>query len=377
MEPLAHTLVGAALARTRLGRLTPLSGVTLVVAANLPDVDVITYAWGSDFALAHRRGWTHGLLAMAVLPLLLTAVVALADRWRRRRRPERPPVRPGPLLALAYLGVLTHPFLDWLNTYGVRLLMPFEDRWFFGDTLFIVDPWLWLLLGGACFLASPRRGRSLWPWGCLGLLTTLALLLGAPSPASGGAGLLPAKLLWLGVLGLLALVRARGLLPRGWWTRERLAAAGLAAAGLYVALMVASAFAARARVLAALESRMPEPVEELMVGPEPVTPFSRQVVAAGPEGYRLGRFRWFGEPQLTLGGPRIPTPVPSPVVRAALDAPTIQGLLAWVRFPFFDVEEAPEGGYKVYVLDARYTSRRTEGFGGAAVLLTPSLEPED
>ena len=59
-------------------------------------------------------------------------------------------------LLLSYLGVLTHVALDWLNTYGVRLLMPFDRRWFYGDTLFIIDPWLWLALGGGVWLA--RRG---------------------------------------------------------------------------------------------------------------------------------------------------------------------------------------------------------------------------
>ncbi len=30
--------------------------------------------------------------------------------------------------------------MDWLNSYGVRLLMPFSNRWFYGDALYIVDP---------------------------------------------------------------------------------------------------------------------------------------------------------------------------------------------------------------------------------------------
>ncbi len=37
-----------------------------------------------------------------------------------------------------------------LHPHGVsqsRLLMPFNDTWFYGDTLFIIDPWVWLLAG--------------------------------------------------------------------------------------------------------------------------------------------------------------------------------------------------------------------------------------
>ena len=62
------------------------------------------------------------------------------------------------LLLLSYLGVLSHVALDWLNTYGVRLLMPFDGRWFYGDTLFIIDPWLWLTLGVGVWLARRRGG---------------------------------------------------------------------------------------------------------------------------------------------------------------------------------------------------------------------------
>ena len=32
------------------------------------------------------------------------------------------------------------------TSYGTRLLEPFSHRWFYGDTLFIMDPWIWLVL---------------------------------------------------------------------------------------------------------------------------------------------------------------------------------------------------------------------------------------
>jgi len=40
-------------------------------------------------------------------------------------------------------GGAHHPTLDWLNTYGMRWLMPFSGRWFYGDAVFIVDPGCW------------------------------------------------------------------------------------------------------------------------------------------------------------------------------------------------------------------------------------------
>src|SRR5581483_6531552 len=164
MDNLCHTLAGAALAQAGLKHRTPLGTATLLVAANLPALDALAYLRDPVFALAVRRGWTHGLLAMVVLPPLLAGAMLGWDRLVRRRR-ARAPARPGPLLLLAALGIWSHPLLDLLNTYGVRLLAPFSDRWFYGDALFIVDPWLWLLLGGAAGLAAWRergedRGRA-------------------------------------------------------------------------------------------------------------------------------------------------------------------------------------------------------------------------
>ncbi len=150
MDPIAHTLTGAALAAAGLRRATPLATAALVIGANAPDIDVLTGFAGRYAALAMRRGWTHGVLAIAVLPFVVTALLLLWDRLRRR--PDRAPARAGPLLGLAALAVISHPILDWLNNYGMRWLMPFDGRWSYGDALFIVDPWVWLALGGVVFL---------------------------------------------------------------------------------------------------------------------------------------------------------------------------------------------------------------------------------
>ena len=90
---------------------------------------------------------------MAVLPLLLAWMMRQIDRIRCRRARAATPVALGRLLGLSYVAVLTHLALDWMNTYGIRLLMPFDGRWFYGDALFIVDPWVWLLLGLSVGLA--------------------------------------------------------------------------------------------------------------------------------------------------------------------------------------------------------------------------------
>ena len=64
------------------------------------------------------------------------------------------------LLGLAYLGALTHPLLDLLTTYSVQLFSPFSALWYHADGLFIIDIWLWLLLGGTLFFSKRREKKG-------------------------------------------------------------------------------------------------------------------------------------------------------------------------------------------------------------------------
>ncbi|HET9358616.1 MAG TPA: metal-dependent hydrolase, partial [Vicinamibacterales bacterium] len=132
----------------------------LVIASNLPDVDVLVFATDTP-SVSFRRGWTHGVGAQILLPIVFTGVLWLVGRRRARAGDGSPPLRAGWLLALSYLGVYSHVFLDYLNTYGVRLLTPLDWRWFYGDAVFIIDPVLWVVLGAGVSLA--RRGRRLMP----------------------------------------------------------------------------------------------------------------------------------------------------------------------------------------------------------------------
>ncbi|HEX7052290.1 MAG TPA: metal-dependent hydrolase [Longimicrobiales bacterium] len=377
MDPLTHTLTGAGLSRAGLNRATPLATAALVLAANAPDVDILVYAFGGEYAgLAYRRGWTHGPLAWAVVPFLVAGAVLAWDRWvRRRRAPDSPPARPGPLLLTALLGVLTHPVLDWMNTYGIRLLMPFDRRWFYGDALFIIDPWVWLLLGGAVFLSGERTVAGVVGWTLLAALTT-ALVVVAPIAAA-------AKWVWIGGVAALA---ALGFLQRARYARahrhtaaERGAAArpgfhtrvarwGVAAAALYIALMVAGDLVAGRRVRDALAERGIAPVRAVMVAPDPANPFTGSVVAATPTAYRFGAFHWLGRPQLRLRPdslPIRPTGMDA-VIAAAAGTEAARNFLSWSRFPFFAVESRPDG-WTVRIGDARYAD--TPGAGGLAGLV--------
>ena len=161
MDNLTHSLVGALLGQMGLKRKTGLAMPTLIIAANIPDIDAVAVLLGGHQHLALRRSLTHGPIAMVLLPLMLWGAMLWFDRWQTRRgkRPaKRLPIHKGWLLALAYIGCLGHPLFDWFNSYGIRLLEPFSSQWFYGDTLFIIDIWIWAaLIAGVWF--SLRREK--------------------------------------------------------------------------------------------------------------------------------------------------------------------------------------------------------------------------
>jgi inner membrane protein len=306
VDPIAHTVAGAALAKAGLDRCTPLALPTLLIGANLPDVDVAAYWWGETVALTFRRGSTHGVLALVVLPVALTGLMLAWDRWvRRARDPAAAPVSPRALLLLSAVAVASHPLLDLLNVYGIRLLMPFSDRWFYGDVLFIVDPWCWLVLGGGTVLAWRR---------------------GTPAPA-------------------------------------RMA---LVVFGVYVAGMAASGLASR-RVIARGMPAGWATVGRMMSAPVPLTPFRRWVVLDEGDAYRAGEFDWLRTPRFRHDGMvTFPKGDAHPAVAALDRVPEARNFLYWARFPVFRVREQA-GATHVDIVDVRYAVEADAAFGALTV----------
>ena len=167
MDNLTHSLVGALLGQMGLKRKTGLAMPTLIIAANIPDIDAVAMLLGGYQHLAIRRGITHGPIAMVILPLILWGAMLWFDAWQTKRgkRPEkRLPIHKGWLLALAYIGCLSHPLFDWFNSYGIRLLEPFSSQWFYGDTLFIIDIWVLTILGTGIWLSLRFERRTIPQW---------------------------------------------------------------------------------------------------------------------------------------------------------------------------------------------------------------------
>jgi inner membrane protein len=141
LEPVTHILTGACLGRAGLNRTTGLATLTLALAAEAPDVDSLSYFWGSVFGLQHHRGITHSLLGAPFVAALALAVVYGVYRVLKRngREPKLPP-NWRLLYFYAVLGALLHLFQDFTNNYGVRPYAPFSPRWYSWDIVFIIDP---------------------------------------------------------------------------------------------------------------------------------------------------------------------------------------------------------------------------------------------
>jgi len=341
-----------------------LATATLVFAANAPDIDMFAYSHGEYFALSFRRGITHGLPALLVLPFVVAGIMLGWDRWvRRRRDPDAEPARAGPILALSTIGLITHPTLDWMNTYGMRWLVPFSDSWTYGDALFIIDPWLWLGLGGAVFLSTSRGWSARIGWGLLGLVTSLLILV-APLPLAGGV-----RVVWM--VGIAAIVAAAATgRPKGSVARRRLASVMGALAVVYVAGMLASDLLARRVVLRTAAAAGLE-VQDLMVAPTPGNPFVAEVEVLTAIGFVPGTHRWFASPSVELfpdrlvplrsGPPGLSQADVEAIVSLAADIPAAHYWLEWARYPYARVErDAPD--WVVTFRDARYDGQ--EGAGG-------------
>ena len=361
MDPITHTLVGVTLGESGLKRWTPLAAATLVTGANLPDLDGIANLLGRDTALWLRRRWTHGVIAMLVLPAVLAFAMSL---WAARRSPARQPHIPA-LLALAYLSVVSHPLLDWLNNYGIRLLMPFDGRWFYGDALFIIDPWLWLVLGTAAMLSSTgsRVGVTLWALGAAATTWLLFSVDAVPVMARG---------CWIAGIAMVLLVRVwQGRAP----SRPAVARVCLMAAALYIGGMVAGTRFAE-RQVSGWVVREGLLASAVMAGPVPANPFRRQVIVETPGWYHFLELDWLRDPSLRVSGPPLQRRPESAIVKAALASPRVRGISGWLRFPSYDVETLPDG-YRVTIRDMRFARTLATGLGTATVELDAELRPRE
>ncbi len=138
MDNITHTLVGLMLSRAGGFNSNKVRGekgasVAIMLAANAPDMDTYNFFNDSLTYLQVHRGYTH---ALPFAPLVALVPLLLVKAFTRTRLT---------LLTLAtYAGcliaVLSHLLLDWTNVYGIRLMLPFNAKWYRLDSTDIIDP---------------------------------------------------------------------------------------------------------------------------------------------------------------------------------------------------------------------------------------------
>jgi inner membrane protein len=260
LDNLTHSLLGGVLAELALppGAARATRRVFFAVgiaASNLPDVDLLyTRITAPPLGyLLHHRGHTHTVLGLAVQGLLLAALCLLVPAIRRLDAASR--------RRLAVLGAValgSHLVLDSWNSYGVHPFHPVDSRWYYGDAVFIFEPWLWMLLGVAVAANAVHRVSRVLVAGVLTLITL----------GFGALGVLS----WLSI-SLLAVAGAAFVWACGRLTPVRRAGAALAGSAAWVALLFGLGIAARAQVREVLATEVRGEVLDVVLTSLPAEPY--------------------------------------------------------------------------------------------------------
>ena len=308
MDNLTHTATGLLLSRAGLNRLTPQAAAIVMLAANAPDIDIVTLLGGPIAYLHYHRHLTHSFLAMPVMAILCVLLV---------RGISRKPVRWLGAFAAAMIGVASHLLLDYTNGYGIRLLLPFSPEYYRLEWTSIIDPWIL----AAFFLAFAA------PF--------LARLVGSEI-ASGGR---------------------RAVYPGRGWPIFALT---------FATLYIGARGVLHARAIGELQSRIYENAEPLRVAAVPSTanPLRWRGVVETHDFYAL--------PDVDLAGAFDPTrarivhkAAEDPAMDAARRTGTFQIMLRFSEFPEWSVSpaESPEDAKLVSVMDMRFL-----GWGANAIV---------
>src|SRR6266513_4547886 len=208
MDGLTHSLVGLTSAKAGLERWSPCATVVCSLSANAPDIDVISGFFGGRWTLLHyHRGITHSIIGTLALGFLIPSIFYAVDRAIAQRRKCPPQIRYRGLLMASLIAAATHPLMDWTNNYGVRPLLPWSGRWFYGDLVFIVDPYIWLTLGALAFLMTSNSRRKLFGWSFIGLIATLVVGVASRQNGPEAGAVRIAFVVW--IIGLLSIIGLR------------------------------------------------------------------------------------------------------------------------------------------------------------------------
>jgi inner membrane protein len=309
MDQLTHSATGLFLSRAGLNRFTPHAGIILILAANVPDIDIVTAFGGSLSYLRGHRNLTH---AVAMLPLMALLPVLVVRAFR--------PIRWMGAYAISLAGVASHLLLDWTNVYGIRLWLPFSARWLRLDLTSVVDLWIWAAILLA--LAGPVVSRL------------VGSEIGARPSGAHGRGFAVAALLFLVLYnGGRALIHARAL--------------------------------------GVLESRMYEGSAPLRVAafPSAANPWRFRGLVETREFYAIHDLNLLGDFD-PAAGRILYKPEPNPALDVAARTPVFREFLSFSQYPFWRV--LPAGGAEnastVEAMDLRFGTPASPAFVATAII---------
>lgn len=280
MDPFTHSLVGLTVAKAGLDRLSPWATTVCVLAANSPDSDIIvgltTDRWNY---LHHHRGITHSIVGVIALALIIPTLVYAIERGVAAVRQRQSKTSYRGLLIVSAIATATHPLMDWTNNYGVRPFLPWSARWFYGDLVFIVDPYIWLIVGGAAFLATSNRWPKIALWSLIGVVLVSASFGAASRPDAGVLNLQVVRIVLPVGFAALAVIRITGIAKPH---EKRIAAAALCAVALYwggLAFVHRSAYADADELANRVATGSKERVLRVAAMPTLANPFRWECVA--------------------------------------------------------------------------------------------------
>lgn len=296
MDNITHTLISVLVGETAARSTASTSSglepaarrnviVTMMgVGANLPDLDFIySTVTGSKLDyLLHHRGHTHTLAGIVGIALLL----GLAAQWWLRWRGAKPTRHDHWVIWLtALLAPSLHIAMDAANNYGVHPWWPIDSQWFYGDSIFIIEPLFWAACAPLLVLLRTRIAQAL-----------VALVLVAGVVLAVLTKMVPIS----GIVIYASLAAALALI--GWKLRARTALA----AGIGVWLAVTASFAlvsnyVHAQVREFSQAAFPNvTLLDAVVTPMPVNPLCWEIILVqrDADSVSLRRAMFASAPQL-------------------------------------------------------------------------------
>ena len=340
MDNLTHSLVGLAAAKAGLEKLSPRATAICILAANAPDSDILVLIFGDRWSfLQHHRGITHSILGTLCLALILPILIYAIEFAVARLRGRQLEINLAGLFVASIIVSATHPLMDWTNNYGIRPLLPWNPQWFYGDLVYIVDPFLWLLFGGASFLLTSRTRLQQVAWSALGLILTLLVLLGSMQ-RRGLSNPLLVRVFWITALICIFLLFATNAAKR-WGRKIAIASFAVLLAYWGSLAYVHSLALRRAGEQASLLARgNGETIAKLAAMPTLANPLNWECV------FETDRATYRFELSLTSRAPvagairyERPSPETSSLVQTASQDKRAQVLLGFARFPVIKVAD--------------------------------------